>query len=758
MATIAYGDLSESRTREVYKSDVKNTLISAPTSSLTYGSPVVINYRLESDKGMSAATVSFEYSTDSEATWSTCTEDTSYSGTEGKTNLSADADGNDHVFAWNSLTDLGAAFSGDVVLRIRASDGTYWDDYITSDTISVIVSPIVTVSAPIGGTYGSPIDITYTISTLVSASTFSIEAEYSIDGSTWNTCTALTTDANHDGISGLAAGTHTFVWDAENASDLGPSYQGNTVSVRVRANNGTAWGNYASSSTFSVDMFPIVIITAPEASKSYGSPVNVTYAVSSRRESVSTFSITAKYRADTTTWYDCTEDTNDASDEGTTGLVVGTHTFVWNSGSDLTTAYQSSDVQVEVSASDGTNTSTPMQSATFTIDMLPVAPTLISPFDTYFDIGDGAQFLWYIPTDPGSDKIHFEFMIDERDTGTSVIDDNTMDDYDRFRHKIDAVTGLKNGGANIAYYVRNMTVTDQSGTAVLFSSLEDYFKESDLPSTLTNPKIVLVNKADREAYIPSSSITSTGFTIYKRTFGGSGDAKVDLIIFSGAASSFETYWVTTTITGDTSFTYGSGDFATDDLGNTIPSTITNCRPIILEGGDQPVYISASSDTGFTVKKTTYGPGTDTPIMVMLMATPSDAYQHREYTVSPSGGQSDVRYAAALTDYTNGGAAWPAYIPGANMGISMRADRHAYASMIRGDGLYAHECGYGNAVDADVDFICTGEPDSSVPYWNDVSPRGVPDDYEGKIARYEVSTTDDLADGWYKWSVKAGNAT
>ena len=751
---ILYGGTSPTRLREVYKSDVKNTAILSPNEDSTPGSPIVITYVLESDKGTAAALLEVLYSTDG-SSWSTCTADTSHASHEGTTDLSASADGTTHTYVWKAIDDLGASFNSTVYVKMRAQDGTYYDDYIQSDLLSVNLTPIVTISAPAGGAHGDSIDIDYSISTRVSGLTFSIDAMYSTDGGTsWADCTADTSDPDHDGTTSLSSGVHTFVWDTD--TDLGVSYSGSNVMVRVRGNNGSADGEWATSNTFTIDMIPSVSITTPEASQSYGSPLTISYTITSLRN-IDSFTLTAKYRkGGETTYNTCTEYTSGS--DGTTSLTQGAHVFLWDSGTDLTTAYQSNDVQIELMVNDGTNDSSYVLSPVFEIDMLPKAPTLVSPFDTYFDIGDGAEFQWYIPTDPGSDKIHFEFIIADSITGTSVIDHNTADNPSPFDHYIDTATGLKNGASGITYYVRDLTVSSLTGTAVTFSSLTDHYKNSSLASTLTNPKIILVNKADREAYIPSSSITSTGFTIYKRTYGGSDDALVDLIIYTGEASAFETYWVDMTITGDTTLTFGTAPLDTDDLGNTIPSTITKCRAELLEGSDQSVYIYSSTDSGVVIKKSSYGPGGDAQVTLMLRSTPSDTYQQVNYDISPSGGQSTIIYNDAFTDNTNGSTAWPEYIPGIIMTTAPRADRHTYISAAYSDEILIQKCGFGNNVSAYTDLIATGELDSSVPYWNDVSPRGVPDAYENELAKYTVSTEDDLADGTYTWQVKAGNST
>jgi hypothetical protein len=753
---ISYGDQSEPFAREWYQSNTKVVSITSPTSNSYYGSPISITYILDSDIVIASNSVEVDYSTDGGSSWSTATALAGDPSHDGTTGLAADADTETYTFMWDATTDLGATFSEtDVQVRVRANDGANYSLYDTVLDFTVDMVPMVSLRS-FDNNLGSTILVPYQITSYIVGGTFSIECEYSVDsGSSWLTATAEGGHVSHSGVSGLSESTsYNFVWDAE--ADLGASYNA-AVMVRVRANNGAAWGGYATSSDMSVSLIPTVDVSSPGSATKQGSPILVVYTLNSNRDSP-TLSITCDYSTDGgTAWTASTADTGHASHSGITGLSVGTaYTFVWDSATDLTTAFQDTDIQVRVRAYDGTNYSSYMATSNFEIDMLPNAPTLISPSSGYFDYGTTPQFVWTIPTDPGADVMAFRIEIDASDSFPSpIVDDNTVTDYAKFKHQIAATESTKTGN-NMTYMVRDYTVSSDSA-AVTFASLTDFHSELSVGTTLTNPQIMLVNKADRRCFIDPTTITATGFTIQRSAVGFDANGIVDIHIYTGAAGAFETYWVDLTVSTATAYTLGTAPFDTDLLGNTIPASITDLRPQILEGSDRGAFVSATSDTGFTISPSAVGVESSATIRVCLRSDITDTYQHQSLAVS-SLVETFLDNSLALDDDSNGSAPWPDYLIGPVVSYTPLSDHTVIVGMVFGDSISFRKSSGGVATDATITLYGHSELDSKLPYYMDVSPNGVPDTYEGNKARYELASGDDPSDGIYQWRVTAGNIT
>lgn len=758
---VNYGDFSVSRGREITASDTRIMNITLPTTGQIIGHPVYITYNLESDEVIIDPLVDVEYSTDN-STWQDCTALPGDPAHDGVINLSADADANEFTFVWDTLTDLGGTYTDtSVYIRVRGRDtNSRWSPYITTQAFSVLMLPTVTISSPTASVVeGYPVYVEYSIASNLPSVVFAIQANYSTDGgSNWSTATALTADPLHDGVSGLAAGASTFVWNS--STDLGNSYSGSTVVFRIRANNSYGYGEWGSSDVFKLSMLPVAAISSPLATDELGSPIYVEYSLTTYRASPVVMSITAQFSDDGSTWATATPDTGDPLHDGLTGFVTGSYTFVWDSATDLGTNFQGSTVYVRLLPNDGTNNGLYATSLAFTVDMLPTAPTLISPFDTYFDAGDqsdpGNDFIFTVPEDPGSDRMILRIQIDQAtDFASAVVDINSQDDAGRFMHRQSTAAGYKNAANGLTYYIKGLSVTSATGTAVLFSSLVDHHTDGAVASTLVNPQILLVNRAERRSYIPQSSITTTGFTIYKKSFGSSTDGEVDLLIFSGATGTFDSYWVNLTVTGTAAHVYGAGSFVTDLLGRSIPASIAYCVPEILEGSDRGVYLTSIGDTGFTVNLSGFGGSATALIRVCLRATPSEVYQHRTQAAT-SGSTVELDFNNSLDDYTNGGAAFPDYLPGTIVTVTDLVDRPIIVETINNDYIGVYKAGYGGSANSSFHIQLNGQNDTTVPYYTDVSPYGVPDSYEDNYVRCRLTSEDALAQDFYFWRAVAGN--
>ena len=525
-----------------------------------------------------------------------------------------------------------------------------------------------------------------------------------------------------------------------------------------------ALGNVSSVRTREVTPSDIkaIAITSPLGGDSFGSPVLMTYTIESDA-SVTAATVEVQYSTDSgDNWSTATADAGHGSHSGTTSLPADDdgegYTFVWDSGTDLGTAAEFTTVQLRIRATDQTARASDYATTDdFTIDMLPGPPTLVSPADGYFDAGDDTTFVWEIPADPGSDRIAFRIEIDDaQDFASPAIDHDSVDDLERFQHKITTDPSLKNAANGMSYYIKSYEVSSNS-VAVTYASLTNYFDGSTVATTLTNPQILLVNRNDRRCYIDYATITTTGFTINRSLAGVDANGLVDIIIFTGTAGSFDTYWVNLTITSDTAYTLGTAPFDTDVLGNSIPSSISGLRPQVLEGSDRGVFFSSVTDSGFTLNVSESYIDSSAKVRVCLRGTPNESYVHEgeSVTVYTSG---TLDFDQALDDETNGGAAWPDFMPGAIVSTANLADRMVFLSGIDSDQVVAAKSSVGMAANGTIDLHGHAENSSNLPYWADISPQGVPDSYEGAQARYRVKAADALAESEYYWRVTGANIT
>lgn len=135
VSSVTYGDASSSRTIRITRGNCIPA-ISVPSGEQT--GQVTITYTLW-DLRAGTASIIAEYSTDNGSTWNQATEG---SGSDGTNNLStsATAPGQSHTFVWDTVTDLGVAWSADIVFRIRAYDQPNWlGSYEVSNSATIRV-------------------------------------------------------------------------------------------------------------------------------------------------------------------------------------------------------------------------------------------------------------------------------------------------------------------------------------------------------------------------------------------------------------------------------------------------------------------------------------------------------------------------------------------------------------------------------------------------------------------------------------------
>lgn len=756
---ITYGDVSTSRRRDFTSSSVKSIEISNITQGAVLSAPLLIEYILESDVG-STASVDFEYSTNAGISFTDATAQTSHPSHSGTTGLAADADTEQFTFVWDVETDLGATFnSTTVMVRVRASDGTTFSDYVTSPQFTVSLLPSVSISSPQPNSLnGAPILIGYTITNNRAATgTYALTAEYSTDGVSYSTATPDTSHSSHSGITGLSAGANTFVWNS--VANVTASFN-NTAFFRLRVNDGSNNSSYATIS-FRIDLTPTIEILTPLATSEESTPVLVTYNLSTNNSQQATFSVTAEYSTNVSSpsYSAMTADISNSSHSGVSSLSTGTKTFAWTPISNVGSVF-AGDVIVRITVTDGTNTVSDTQ--TFRVDVLPRTPTLVSPIDTYFDAGSDLSFIWEIPTDPGGENLIQRIEIDNDATFDSPnIDDNShAPTAGTFSHIVNSTTeaGIKLGFNGVKYFYKDVDVTSTSGTTFSYSGLADNNGQTP-PTTTSNVQILILNKSDRMAYADLSSISGGQSVVLKKSVVGiDANAKVDVMIFTHSDTP-DIHWVDVTMSADTvNYTLGTSPLVTDIYGASIPSSITNLHVDILPGDDRFVYVTNRSNTGFTLKRsafTTSSSSTNTPVRLCLRKDPSKVYQHRNLTAS-SLNDTSIDFDSALDDETNGSVDWPDYIGGIVLNAVPTSDRMSVVSKSENDSLTIRKSRFGIGTSAEITLHAGGRGASILPYYTAVTASGIPDKYEGVNCKYTLNSP--LSTGSYFWRVRAGTLT
>ncbi len=340
-------------------------VVSVTTPASPSGSPVTIVYDLEDGNG-DDCTVSFDYSIDSGANWTSCMA--AGGDTNPQLNVSP---GTGHTFLWDAETDLGTVVI-DVMIRVTADDGGNGgsDNDITGEfavdtSVSSNTPPVVAVTTP-SSPASSPVTIIYDL-TDDDGDSCTVTFDYSTNGGAiWSACTAASGDTNPQ--TGVPPGNGlTFSWDA--AVDLPNQYV--NVLVRVTADDGNGGSGDDTTAEFAVDTItpntpPVASVTTP-ASPSSGD-ITITYTLADAESD--TCSVTVEYSTDSgANWYSCSQG---VGGDGVTGLdssVSGaTHTFVWASANDDVGTSTLEDAMIRITPHDGRAAGAPDVSGAFTVD------------------------------------------------------------------------------------------------------------------------------------------------------------------------------------------------------------------------------------------------------------------------------------------------------------------------------------------------------------------------------------------------------
>ncbi|MDO8668758.1 MAG: Ig-like domain-containing protein [Candidatus Buchananbacteria bacterium] len=213
--------------------------------------------------------------------------------------------------------------------------------------------------------------------------------EYSLTGAfsgEQTTMTASTTDASHNGVSGLSSSptgvAHTFVWDAQ--TQIGAIYDA-SVYVRLRGSDGINVGDHTTSTAFAVD-YVVPVVTNVSASQVSGS-TNVTITYDLADDTSDNLLVELGISNDGgSTWV---VPTVTASGHVGSGVTAGTgKSITWNAGTDYD-EHQQSTMQVRVRAKDKyQNQGSYASSANFTLDTLNPVTNATSNLQAQPNAGD----------------------------------------------------------------------------------------------------------------------------------------------------------------------------------------------------------------------------------------------------------------------------------------------------------------------------------------------------------------------------------
>jgi len=386
---------------------------STPIAILTpftrsFPADVQIDYKLvDSDGGTGDITP--KYSEDG-TNWFDATEKTG-APSEGTTNLSMSANGDMHIYVWDSAADIGGGLKTGVYFRIIPIDGG--GPGVSGDTGPFSIgndAPGVDIADP-AGTQSGNIVINYTLTDSTDDDcTVTFQHGESATGPWSDATPAIGTNPETD-VSAKSGGSgHTYVWD----SSTDYPNTGATVYFKIIAEDGGALtGNHVSASfvldNTTTNSAPVVVISS--ISRQYNAviiPINFNL---SDAES-DPCDITVYCQVAGGGWIPCTGITG-----STTGLVAPpggqNHSVTWDATGDIgsTTVL---DVQVGIVANDGTVDSLRGESNAFISGNDAPAVNIVDP-----GAGQGGNIVIdYTLTDPASDTctITVQYQIDGQPT------------------------------------------------------------------------------------------------------------------------------------------------------------------------------------------------------------------------------------------------------------------------------------------------------------------------------------------------------
>lgn len=270
-----------------------------------------------------------------------------------------------------------------IALLVFACGGGGGDDGATSATSSTVTSTTTTSGGgsantpPVIASVGTPSGVQSGLVQFIFAikdaesDSCNLVVEYTKDGGgNWFAATPGTGSVALLGLATTDSGVvYTFVWDST-ADSVGISAEEFGVQIRIRAYDGTDYGEFARSGVFTVDNHtnqgPEVTVESP--SGRYEGDVTINYTLSD--VNADSASLTVEYTNDGgTTWFTAT---SAGGDSGITGLSTDasgkSYKFIWSSDSDgVGNAYPPENIKIKITPSDSGSTGTAVETTSFEV-------------------------------------------------------------------------------------------------------------------------------------------------------------------------------------------------------------------------------------------------------------------------------------------------------------------------------------------------------------------------------------------------------
>ena len=429
------------------------------------------------------------------------------------------------------------------------------------------------------------------------------------------------------------------------------------------------------------------------------------------------------------------------------------HSFTWNSLTDLGATNSFSNVQIAAVANDqsdgGGDDDKAFLSGAFSVDNTPTQPSWTS---TDGDFGKSYLRSWKFVIsnpDPGSEvlypQVKGDLTTDFNSASLFTVDSQDGSSHDYFDHEVDDYSATK---ALNGYYVENLEVSGQ--TTFAFADLFDRFTCDALPSTITDARAMIVQRNGRRVF--QVSISNTQIVLNESVSGQDDDGLCDIFIMSGAEAAtpfFVKSGVSVSNTTPTNVTFSS--MGNDDFGNDITDTFGAApRIIVVDEVDRMAILGTITTTGVQLSKSASGAVDDAQVTLWILKTPGDIYLDNAVAVTETTLTERV-----YDDLTDSEGDPPAMIQGAIVVPVPTADRHVYSGVPKQDGVYLAQAVMGFAdgeVDVNIFQQQTGDGTIMVPMLS----TGIPDSYEGLNAQWRPIGTEFSGKGNWKVQVAFAN--
>lgn len=436
-----------------------------------------------------------------------------------------------------------------------------------------------------------------------------------------------------------------------------------------------------------------------------------------------------------------------ASEAGTS------HSFTWDSLTDLGSTDSYDNVQIAVAANDQAdglgNDDKVTLSGAFTVDNLPIAPAWGETDSAFNKTFLKTQKFTISSTDPGTETLYpyleGDLKTDFSSASLFTVDSQDGTAHDQFDHEIDDHSATK---PIPGYYVENLTV--KGSTTFLFADLVDRFTCDAVPTTITDARAMIVQRNARRVY--QVSISDTQIVLNESVTGQEDDGLCDIFIMAGtdaATDFFVKSGVAVTPTTPTNVTFSS--LGNDDFGNDITDTFGSApRIILVDEADRMGILGTTTTTGVELSKSAAGEDDDATVTLWILKTNADIYQDDAVAMASST-LTEVLY----DNMTDALGDPPAIIQGAIVVPTPTVDRHVYQSTPRQDGVSFAQAVFG-FVDGEADVNIfqqqTGDGTIMVPMLS----TGIPSAYEGLNAQWRPLGTEFSGKGQWKLRVRFGN--